>query len=61
MFKFTQLLQDDFLVHTGHMMDAMLQHMGTTSGPFSTGQIVAFWDEFSIEDSVRFYYFYLTI
>lgn len=61
MFKFPQLIQDDFLVQKGHILYAMTQDVGTTSGPYSTCQIIALWDESSIEDSIRFYCFYLAI
>lgn len=60
-FKFSELIQDDFLVHKGYKLDTMQQHMGTTYGPFSIGQIVAFWNKFFVEDLVRFYLFYLAI
>ena len=43
------------------MLDTMSQHVGTTSGHCSTGQIAAFWNEFYVEDSVKFYYFYLAV
>lgn len=38
-FKFSKLLQDDFQVQKGHMLDVVSQHVGTTSEPCSIGQI----------------------
>ena len=60
-FKFYKMIQNEFLVQNRHMLDTMSQHVGTTFGPCSTGQITAFWNGFSVEDSVRFYCFYLAI
>lgn len=41
-FKFYKLLQDDFLVHKGHKLDAMSQNMGTTFGTCSIGKVLHF-------------------